>query len=257
MNRSMEPADTRLAQMDSVLRPARQHRAKETRSAAVAFMGRRRPFPAGLYAARIRLVAVLTMTCALMLGALSFAGQARAATIDNASCSASGYAQIDGKCMHIKHTKALGPAASAALNEALATPAGRAALQKAFQSLKGAKAGAVQTSPAYAGPDAFMHPDWNCPGGASCGVSSSGGWHFWVIVSYAAVFNVIYGAGGAREFWLACTGALSPIIDPIAAVAACGAVTAIIWALVNNAPWTTRHGIWLAVYWNHISDGYW
>jgi hypothetical protein len=252
MNQSKEPADTRLAQMDSVLRPAREHRAKEIRSATAAFMGRRRPFPAGLYAARIRLVAVFTMTFALMLGALSFAGQARAATIDNASCSASGYAQIDGKCMHIKHTKALGPAASAALNEALATSAGRAALQKAFQSLKGAKAGAVQTSPAYAGPDAFMHPDWNCPGGASCGVSRSGGWHFWVIVSYAAVYNV-----GAFPFWLACTGALSPIIDPVAATAACGAVTGVIWALVNNAPWTTRHGIWLAVYWNHISDGYW
>jgi hypothetical protein len=73
-----------------------------------------------------------------------------------------------------------------------------------------------------------------------------------MIVCYAAIYDV-----GAVPFWVACTGALSPIIDPFAATVACGAVDAIIWALVNNAPWTTRHGIWLAVYWNHISDGFW
>jgi hypothetical protein len=232
MNRSMKPAETRLAQMDSVPRPAKEHRARRVM--------------------RIRFIAVLTMTSALMLGALSFAGSAGAETINSASCQTSGYAQIAGKCMQIKHTNTLGPAASAALNEALSTPAGRAALQKAFQTLRGAKAGVVQTSATYASPDAYVHPDWNCPGGASCGVSRSGGWHFWVITSYAAIYNV-----GAFPLWVACTGALSPIIDPLAATAACGAVTGIVWALVNNAPWTTHHGIWMAVYWNHISDGYW
>ena len=233
MNQSMTPADIRPAQAGAVPRPD-----------AAAFI-------AGLNAAPRRLITVLAMTCALMMGALSFAGSAGAATIGKASCPASGYAQINGKCMQIKHTKTLGPAASAALQEALSTPAGQAALQKAFQSLKGAKSG-VETSTAYASPDAIVHPDCNCPGGASCGISWSGGVHFWVIVSYAVVYDV-----GAPRFWVACTGALSPIIDPAAATVACGAVTGIIWALVNNAPWTTRHGIWLAVYWNHISDGFW
>jgi hypothetical protein len=195
---------------------------------------------------RIRSIAVLTMTCALMLGALSFASSAGAVTNVKAPCQASGYAQIDGKCLHIAHATALGPAASAALKEAFATPAGRAALQKTFQAIGGANSGVVQTSPAHA------TPAWNCPGGTSCGVSGSGGWHFWFIASYAAIYNV-----GAFPFWSACTGALSPIIDPVAASVACGAVTGIIWALVNNAPYTTRHGVWMAVYWNHISDGYW
>lgn len=234
MNRSMKPTVLRPARAGSVPRPA---------NAA---------FIAGLNAARRRLIAVLAMTCAVMMGALSFAGSAGAAVNGTASCPASGYAQINGKCLQIKHTKTLSPAASAALQEALSTPAGQAALQKAFKSLKGAKAGVVQTPATHASPDAFVHPDWNCPGGASCGISRSGGVHFWVIVSYAAVYNV-----GAVPFWIACTGALSPIIDPAAATLACGAVTGIIWALVNNAPWTTRHGIWLAVYWNHISDGFW
>lgn len=234
MNRSMKPADLRPARAGSVPQPA---------NAA---------FIAGLNAARRRLIAVLAMTCAVMMGALSFAGSAGAATNANVSCPATGYAQINGKCLPIKHTTTLSPAASAALQEAMSTPAGQAALRKAFQSLKGARIGVVHTSTAYASPDVFMHPDWNCPGGASCGISWSGGLHFWVIVSYAVVFDV-----GAPRFFTACSGALSPIIDPAAAVAACGAVTAIIWALVNNAPWTTNHGIWLAVYWNHISRGFW
>jgi hypothetical protein len=181
------------------------------------------------------------MICAAVLG-----GTVQADAATTGTCQASGYAQVDGTCMQIAQTKTLSPAASAALKDAFATPAGRAALRKAFHSLSGAKAGVVHTSPGY------MKPAWNCPGGSSCGVSSSGGWHFWVIVSYAAVFNV-----GAFPFWLACTGALSPIIDPVAATAACGAVTATIWALVNNAPRTTQHGVWMAVYWNHISDGFW
>src|ERR1700688_3621814 len=109
MNRSMKSAGTRPAQLDSVPQPAKEDRVKRV--------------------PRIRFIAVLTMTSALMLGALSFAGSAGAETINNASCQASGYAQIGSKCMQIKHTKTLGPAASAALNEALSTPAGQAALQ--------------------------------------------------------------------------------------------------------------------------------
>ena len=53
------------------------------------------------------------------------------------------------------------------------------------------------------------------------------------------------------------TGAQRAAIGVLAATLACGAVTGIIWALVNNAPWTTQHGVWMAVYSNHITDGFW
>lgn len=195
---------------------------------------------------RIRLIAALAATCALMLGAVSSASAADAVAIANVSCHGSRSVQIDGKCMQIAQTKPLGSKARAAFRKAFASPGGRAALQKALRAFMQAKVGLVQASPAH------VHPDWNCPGGTSCGVSGSGGTHFWVIASYASIYNV-----GAFPFWLACTGALSPVIDPLAATIACAAVTATLWGLVNNAPYTTRHGIWMAIYKNHISDGYW
>jgi hypothetical protein len=196
---------------------------------------------------RIRSIALPAITCAVLLSALSFAGPAGAATLANAACQAPVHEQIDSKCLPVAHNEALSPAASVALKKAFATSAGRAALQKTFRSISGAKDGIiVQSSPAR------IAPDWNCPGGASCGISGAGGTHFWFIASYAAIYNV-----GAFPFWVACTGALSPIIDPVAATLACGAVTGAIWALVNNAPWTTQHGVWMAVYWNHIADGFW
>jgi len=206
---------------------------------------------------RIPLIAVVAMAgaLALMLGPLSSASSPRAVALANGSCRASGYTQLDGKCIRIAHTTTLSPAASTALQKAFATPTGRAALLKVFHTFGGAKTGVVQSPAVQSGAVhtlAYVKPAWNCPGGSSCGVSSSGGWHFWFIASYAAIYNV-----GAGPFWIACTGALSPIISPFAATVACGAVTGIIWALVNNAPWTTRHGVWMAVYWNHISDGYW
>jgi hypothetical protein len=205
--------------------------------------------------ALVRVATVAAMACTLMVGPLSSASSPSAVTLASESCRAGGYAQIDGKCMQVVHATTLGPAASAALQEAFATPAGRAALLKLFKTLGGAKTGVVQSPVAQSDVVqtlAYIKPAWNCPGGASCGVSSSGGWHFWFIASYADIYNV-----AAFPFWLACTGALSPIITPLAATIACGAVTGIIWALVNNAPWTTRHGVWMAVYWNHISDGFW
>jgi hypothetical protein len=206
--------------------------------------------------ALVRVVTAAAMACTLMLGPLSSASSPSDVTLSSESCLAGGYTQIDGKCMQIVHNNTtLAPAASAALQEAFATPTGRAALLKVFKTLGGAKTGVVQSPAVQSGVVqtlTYVTPAWNCPGGASCGVSSSGGWHFWFIASYAAIYDV-----GAFPFWLACTGALSPIIDPVAATLACGAVTGIIWALVNNAPWTTRHGVWMAVYWNHISDGFW
>lgn len=196
---------------------------------------------------RIRLIALPAIICAMLLGALSLAGPARATTLASASCQAPRHAYIDGKCLLVSRDETLSPAVSAALTKAFATSAGRTALEKAFGVDEGAQEGmVVQRS------SARVAPNWNCPGGTSCGISGAGGTHFWFIASYASIYNV-----GAFPFWLACTGALSPVIDPVAATLACGAVTGIIWALVNNAPWTTQHGVWMAVYSNHITDGFW
>ncbi|MDA8322212.1 MAG: hypothetical protein M0030_20710 [Actinomycetota bacterium] len=206
---------------------------------------------------RIRPIALLVVTGAMLLATLSFlslqgAGNTASSTGARAAssvpCQPGGHMVVDGKCLQVAHNEALSPTASAALAKALATPAGQEALQKVLRKIPGAKIGMV-VEPSLT---AYVKPSWNCPGGSACGISGSGGTHFWFIASYASIYDV-----GAFPFWLACTGALSPVIDPIAATAACGAVTGIIWALVNNAPWTTRHGVWMAVYWNHISDGYW
>lgn len=206
---------------------------------------------------RIRPIALLVITGAMLLATLSFislqgastiASSTGASTASSVPCQSGGHTVIDGKCLQVAHNEALSPTASAALAKAFATPAGREALQNVFRKIPGARTGIV-VDPSLT---AYVTPAWNCPGGTACGVSWSGGVHFWFIASYAAIYNV-----GAFPFWLACTGALSPVIDPFAATAACGAVTAVIWALVNNAPWTTQHGVWMAVYWNHISDGYW
>jgi len=184
-----------------------------------------------LYAVKkIRSIALLAITWAVMLSALTFAGSADAATTGHSLCQASGYTQIDGECMHIVRTEKLSPEAGAALEKAFATPAGRVAVQEAFQGIDKAKSGVVVQEPS-----GRARPAWACPGGVSCGVSHSGGTHFWVIASYAAIYDV-----GTAGFWAACTGALSPVIDPVAAVAACAVVAGALWALVNNAPWTSQ-----------------
>ena len=165
----------------------------------------------------LRAATAAGVACALLLGPLSSTSSPSAVTLASESCQATGYTQVNGKCLEIAHTTTLDPAASAALQDAFATPTGRAALLKVFQTLRGAKAGVVQGGAVQSGAvqadgiqtDAYVKPAWNCPGGASCGVSKSGGWHFWAIVSYAAFYDV-----GAFPFWIACTGALSPIIDP-------------------------------------------
>jgi hypothetical protein len=201
----------------------------------------------------LRVVSAVILVLAVATGiatAATTVGGAGAAPPPTATCHEAGYEQIDDACLKITRTGALSSTASAALEKAFSVPAGRAAMEKLFAKFDGSTVGLVQAPSISL--DAFVRPDWNCPGGASCGVSSSGGRHFWVIVSYASIYNV-----GAFPFWLACTGALSPIIDPLAATAACGAVTGLIWALVNNASYTTQHGVWLAIYPNYWTDGLW
>lgn len=188
-------------------------------------------------------LAVIATVVALLSVALS-PNLAHAATTTNRPCRA-GLEQIAGKCLPIIHTTSITPAASAALEKAVSTPAGRAALLKVFRSVKGAKAG-ISTTPL----DGSLRAELSCPGGVQCGVSSSGGWHVWVIASYAAAESADLAGIG-----LYCTAALSPIITPFGAAIACGGVTYTIWTLVNNWPRLTNHGIWVAVYPTHISSG--
>jgi hypothetical protein len=195
----------------------------------------------------LRVITAAIVTLAVAAAMTVTAGTAGAATISTATCHASNYEQIDGRCLQIAHTEPLSPAARDAFEKAFSTPAGRAGLEKAFDEFDGSKVGLAEVSSPKS-----VHSDWNCPGGTSCGLSGSGGEHFWVIASYASIYNV-----GFFPFWLACTGALSPVIDPVAAVAACGVVDSLLWALVNNAPWTTHHGVWLAIYRNYWTDGLW
>jgi hypothetical protein len=196
---------------------------------------------------RRRVTTFIAIACALMLGALAFGGTAGATTTARGSCEGSAYAQIDGRCVQVLRTEKLNPAASAAFEKLFAAPGGRAAVQRAIQAIDGASSGVV-----FQERSTNVRPAWNCPGGASCGVSSSGGWHFWAIVSYAAIYDA-----GTVGFWAACTGALSPFISPTLAWAACGVVAGALWSLVNNAPWTSHHGVWIAVHPTWWTGGTW
>jgi hypothetical protein len=91
--------------------------------------------------------------------------------------------------------------------------------------------------------------DATCAPSFSCGISPSGGWHFWIIASYAA-------AQSANLIALQpyCWAALVPLLGALGA-GACLSVGAILWELVNNWPRFTNHGVWLAVYWWGIQNG--
>lgn len=198
----------------------------------------------------LRTITAALVTLAIAAGMASTAVTAGAATVPVTTCQQSNYEPVNGTCLKIERTGPLSAAASAAFAKAFSTPAGRTAAEHAFAKFTGAKAGLTQTSPKSV--SRTVRPAWNCPGGASCGISSSGGWHFWVIVSYATIYNV-----GTAGFWVACTGALSPYITPVLAQRACAVVTAALWALVNNAPWTSQHGVWIAVHPTWWTGGTW
>ena len=91
--------------------------------------------------------------------------------------------------------------------------------------------------------------DAACAPSFSCGISSSGGWHFWIIASYAAVESADLAA--LQPY---CWAALVPLTGPVGA-GACIGVGAILWELVNNWPRMTNHGVWVAVYWWGLKDG--
>lgn len=146
----------------------------------------------------------------------------------------------------VSTTIALSPAIQTELHKLEATPQGRTTLLRAFQASFG-KVGDVAATPAETSSDIRLTAD--CAG-ISCGVSTTGGWHFWIIASYAAVLSA-----GTVTAQYDCISALVAVLSPPGAVGVCLGAAATLWELVNNWPRLTNHGVWMAVYWNHITDG--
>lgn len=138
------------------------------------------------------------------------------------------------------------PAIQAELRKLEATAQGRAALVSAFQASLG-KTAKVAAAPAEHSSQIWL--DAACAPSFSCGTSDTGGWHFWIIASYAAVLSADLVA--LQPY---CWAALVPLLGPVGA-GACLGVGAILWELVNNWPRFTNHGVWLAVYTWGIQDG--
>lgn len=84
---------------------------------------------------------------------------------------------------HVGTTIRFSAAAQAELRKLESTPTGRAALLRAFQDSFGRKAD-VAANPGDGGSEIRL--DATCAPSISCGLSDSGGWHFWIITSYAA-----------------------------------------------------------------------
>ena len=137
-------------------------------------------------------------------------------------------------------------ATQAELRKLESTSKGRATLLRAFQSSFGKTA---EVAPTAVKDGSRAHLDATCAPSLSCGISKSGGWHFWIITSYAAAESADLAA--LQPY---CWAALVPLAGP-AGAAACLSVGAVLWALVNNWPRYTNHGVWLAVYFWGIQDG--
>lgn len=138
------------------------------------------------------------------------------------------------------------PATQTELHKLESTPQGRTALLRAFQDSFGRSAEVAASS----GNDSSqIHLDATCLPNVSCGLSSSGGWHFWIIASYATLLSADLAA--MQPY---CWAALVPIAGAVGA-GACLSVGYILWELVNNWPRMTNHGVWVSVYWYGIRDG--
>lgn len=183
----------------------------------------------------LSIVTVIGLICGISAGAAA------------SSASASGKRVTSGP--HVAKVSSVikfSPATQAALHRLESTPQGRADLLRAFQDSYGRKA-TVSTSPPA--DSSRIQLDATCAPGISCGISSAGGWHFWIITSYATAESADLAA--LQPY---CLAALVPETGPVGA-GVCLSVGAILWALVNNWPRFTNHGVWVAVYWGHATDG--
>ncbi len=184
---------------------------------------------------RLRFIGVIT-ALVLVFGTI---GGATSTLLIRTAASPAKTAQVSSTIM-------FSPATQAELHKLMATPQGRAGLLRALQASFGKEA-TVGVAPDQASSKISL--DATCAPSFSCGISRSGGWHFWIIASYAS-------AQSANLALLQpyCWAALVPETGPVGA-GACLTIGAILWELVNNWPRFTNHGIWMAVYWNRIEDG--
>lgn len=149
------------------------------------------------------------------------------------------------KLVHVSTVIKFSPATQKELQKLEATSQGRAALTEAFQTSFGKDSEVVASTDDST---SKIHLTAVCAS-VSCGISSSGGWHFWIIASYAALLSADLTA--LQPY---CWAALVPVAGALGA-GACLSVGYILWELVNNWPRVTNHGVWLAVYWWGIQDG--
>lgn len=153
----------------------------------------------------------------------------------------------NGLAKHRVHTIRFSPAERAALHRLESTPQGRAKLVQAFRESLRPIGKVTFTPPTHKSQIRFA----TCAPGISCGLSSSGGWHFWIITSYAAAATADLVVLNTE-----CMAALAPVLQWWG-IGICWSVVGTIWAMVNNWPRMTNHGIWMAIYRWGIQDGRW
>jgi len=128
----------------------------------------------------------------------------------------------------------LSPAELASIHKLVSTKQGREKFYQAFQKSFGHVAN-VGTGPLATPGMPQLVLSW--------GFSGAGGEHFWIIASYADILS--RALDNAVDD---CVGALSAIIDPLAALAVCEGVDMAIDRLASGYRPLSNHGVWAAVY---------
>jgi hypothetical protein len=130
---------------------------------------------------------------------------------------------------------------SASLHKLVSTSGGRQELFTAFADSYG-RVGQAGTGPVATPGTTRLDLSW--------GFSGSGGEHFWIIASYADILG-----GALARMTPYCVGALTPLIDPAAAVAVCGGVLAAIVKLAHGQRPLSNHGVWAEVHFRPFWTG--
>jgi hypothetical protein len=128
----------------------------------------------------------------------------------------------------------LSPAELASIHKLVSTKQGREKFYQAFQNSFG-NAANVGAGPLATPGTTRLVLSW--------GFSGAGGEHFWIIASYADILSKALDRAVPY-----CIGALSGLIDPIAAAVVCKGVDVAIDRLASGYGRLSNHGVWAAVY---------
>lgn len=147
---------------------------------------------------------------------------------------------------HALYTMRLSPVATAELHSLTSTARGRSELRAVFSRSFGS-GGRVGVSSG-----AKVAPALSC-GFTSCGISSEGGRHLWMIASYAAVLKA-----GIGKLVPICEAGLDAYITPLGAALVCGSAEKLLALLIQHEPAVSNHGVWAALYFNgKLQGGRW